>query len=132
MEKSKKVLLAAGIVIVILLVTIPAVAYAQNWNINEYIPTEIRNVTIQTLITNIIRILLIVAGIVALIYMIVGGYQYMTAGGNAEQAAAARTTILNAIIGVIIVFASYAIITWFMGTFIGTTPSPTPTPTPGP
>jgi len=73
---------------------------------------------IKILIVNIIRILLIVAGLVAFVYLIIGGYQYVTAGGNAEQATAARTTILNAIIGVVIVFASYAIVTWFMGKFV--------------
>ncbi len=70
------------------------------------------------IIGNIVRILLIFAGLTVLFYLIIGGYQYTTAGGNAETAAAARTTILNAVIGIIIIFASYALVTWLMGTFI--------------
>ena len=69
-------------------------------------------------ITRVIQILLIAAGVVALIYLIVGGYMYVTAGGNADQAAAARTTILNAIIGLIVIFASYAIITFVLRGFL--------------
>ena len=72
---------------------------------------------LEILIPRIIQILLIVAGLVAFVYLIIGGYQYVTAGGNAEQATAARTTILNAIIGLVIIFASYAVVTWFMARF---------------
>jgi len=72
-----------------------------------------------TVVTRIIQILLLIAGLIALVYLIVGGYQYITAGGNAEQATAARTTILNAIIGLVIVFASYALLTWVLVKYIG-------------
>lgn len=72
----------------------------ENWKFN----------TIEELITSIIEILLILAGAVALIYLIIGGYQYITAGGNPEQAAKAKNTILGALIGLAIIFGSYAIV----------------------
>ncbi len=66
--------------------------------------------TVEGLITSIIELLLIFAGVVALVYLIIGGYSYTTAAGNPEQAAKAKDTILGAVIGLIIIFGSYAII----------------------
>lgn len=77
-----------------------------------------RQANLSVILTGITRVLLIVAGLVAFIYLIIGGYQYVTAGGNAEQAQAARTTILNAIIGLVIILGSYALITWFLIRFL--------------
>lgn len=94
-----------------------------NWT--DFIPQNLFIGDLSVIIANIIRILLIAAGVVSFFYIIIGGYQYMTAGGNAEQTQAAKTTILNAIIGLIIVIASYALIVWFMNHFLVATP-PTP------
>ncbi|MFC1656380.1 hypothetical protein ACFL14_00215 [Patescibacteria group bacterium] len=58
----------------------------------------------------ILRWLLIAGVIVALFFAILGGFQYITAGGDAEKAGAGRTMLLNAIIGMIIMFAAYAVI----------------------
>ena len=54
-----------------------------------------------------------VAGAVAMmavLVIIIGGYQYMTSGGNEEKTAAARRTIQWAIIGLIIVLASWSLL----------------------
>ena len=129
MEKLKK-LSNLKYLILALMTSVPATAMGTTgtgggrtewWG--ELIPNTtwmgIGNLTdIPKLVSNIIRILLILAGLVVFIYLVIGGYQYATAGGNAEQATAARTTILNAIIGVVIVFASYALVTWFMTRFV--------------
>ncbi len=61
-------------------------------------------------ITWIINTMLLFAGIVAVVFTIIGGYQYISAGGNAEQAEKGKTTVINAIIGVVIIILSYVII----------------------
>ena len=66
---------------------------------------------IMSLVRRIIGWILLIAGIVAVIYLIYGGYQYLTAGGDPERATKAKTTIINAIIGIIIIALSYAIYT---------------------
>lgn len=58
---------------------------------------------------NIITLLLIVAAIVTLFLLIVGGIQWMTAGGDKAATESARGRITAAIIGLIIVFAVFAI-----------------------
>ncbi len=54
--------------------------------------------------------LTLIAGILAVFFLIFYGIQYITAGGSADKAKAARQGIINAIIGIIIVVASFAII----------------------
>ena len=77
--------------------------------------------TSQTLfdaVAKVIGTLLIVAGIIAFFYLLYGGIQYMTAGGDAEKATAARTTILNAVIGIIIIVISYSIVIYLQTLFL--------------
>ncbi len=66
--------------------------------------------SIGELATNIIRILLYVAGIIAVVFVIIGGYYVMTAGGNDTQAAAGRKTLTNALIGLVIVILAFTIV----------------------
>ena len=86
-------------------------AFAQAWD--AFIPPYLIGFgggSVVTLVQRIINILILIAGVVAIIYLIVAGYQYITAGGNAEQATVARTGILNAVIGIIVIFASYLLV----------------------
>ncbi|MBU1104290.1 hypothetical protein KJ664_00110 [Patescibacteria group bacterium] len=58
-----------------------------------------------------IRILFALGGILMLVYLIMGGIRYITSGGDKLQAQGARDMITNALIGIIIIAASYAIAT---------------------
>ncbi len=72
------------------------------------------------LIANVIRLLLLVAGALAVVFVIYGGYQYITAGGNEEQAEGGKKTLVNAIIGVVVIILSYVIINVVINTIAGT------------
>jgi len=52
-------------------------------------------------------------GVVSLLIIIIAGYKWMMAGGNEETVSSARAMIKNAVIGVIITLAAYAI-TYFV------------------
>lgn len=52
-----------------------------------------------------------VAGAIAVLFVIIGGFWYITSAGNEEQAEKGQKTVTNAIIGVIVVVLSYVIIT---------------------
>jgi hypothetical protein len=65
----------------------------------------------------IIQYVLGFLGIIFLILIITGGYQWMTAGGNEETIAKAKKRIINATIGIVIVLAAY-VITDFIFTFL--------------
>ena len=66
-------------------------------------------------VCNLLRLIRnIIAGIglgLAVILLIVGGIQYMTAGGNPEKAEKSKKLMINAIIGIAIVIAAMFIIT---------------------
>ena len=63
-----------------------------------------------SLITIILSILLFVVGSISVVFFIIGGFRYVTAHGNEEQAEGAKKTMTHAIIGLIVVIMSFAII----------------------
>ena len=56
-----------------------------------------------------VRIFLSLLGIIFIIMMLYGGYNYMTATGDESKVEKSRKTIMRAIIGLIITVSSYAI-----------------------
>lgn len=91
------------------LVVRPAFAQVQNdetININTDI-FKIRS--IADLIRIIINMIMIVAGILVFGFMLFGGIQYISSGGDKLQAQQARDKITYAIIGLIIIVAAYAV-----------------------
>ena len=66
--------------------------------------------TLSELILYIINIMLFFAGMIAVMFIIVGGYWYITSAGNEEQAEKGKTTLVNAIMGIILVILSWVII----------------------
>jgi len=66
--------------------------------------------TIETIIAFAVKALFIVAGLLAFLYLILGGIKWITSGGNKEDVTKARDQIQAAIIGLILVFAVLAIV----------------------
>ncbi|MCH8748600.1 hypothetical protein IH781_02515 [Patescibacteria group bacterium] len=54
-------------------------------------------------ITNILNALLVLVAIAALIMLIIGGVRYIFSGGDEEKAAAAKNTILYALVGLVVI-----------------------------
>lgn len=61
------------------------------------------------LLSSAIQIALLVAGIIVLFMIILGGIQYVSSGGDKEAAAAAKDKITAALVGLLIVVSAYAI-----------------------
>lgn len=73
---------------------------------------------IGTIAMNIVKMLLVVVGYVSLAFIIWGGFKYMTAGDNSSGTVAARKTIMNAVIGLVISIMSVAIINLVTGAIV--------------
>lgn len=58
---------------------------------------------INDIITQAINIFSIIVGIVAVIMIIVGGFKYITSGGDSGNISSAKNTIIYAVIGLVIV-----------------------------
>ena len=104
-----KVANVVTIIAVFTLALTPFLAVAQDFTVPPGGPVTGVNSASQ-LITRIIEILLAIAGLLAVIFLIVGGFRYITAGGNEETAEAAKKTITNAIIGIVIIILSFVIV----------------------
>lgn len=72
----------------------------------------IGDVSLGTLVGRIINVMLIVAGILVVVYLIYMGILYITSNGDATKATAARTGIVNAIIGIIVILIAYLVTGW--------------------
>ncbi len=65
---------------------------------------------INSLIRTIINWLLGIAFAVAVLFLIIGGFQYIVSAGNEEAAEKGKSTAVNALIGVVIIILSYVIV----------------------
>lgn len=72
--------------------------------------TEQLNTFIWTIVLNVIEILLHLVGYVTIFFIILGGFKYMTAAGSSDGMAKAKTTIMNAVIGLVLSIVSIAIV----------------------
>ncbi len=73
---------------------------------------------IVTVIRNVIRFILLIAFVLAFIFLIIGGIRWITAGGDEKGVERARGMITAALIGLVIVLVSYALIV-LVQTFFG-------------
>ncbi len=66
--------------------------------------------TLTGFILRIINIALALAGLIAVLFLIIGGFRYITAGGNEDASGSAKKIILNAVIGIIVVILSFVVV----------------------
>lgn len=71
----------------------------------------------QDIVTVLLRYLFAVSGTAAALFIILGGFWYMTSAGNEEQAEKGQKTITYAIIGLVVVIMSYTIVRITTGIF---------------
>lgn len=61
---------------------------------------------------DIIQYLMTFLGIIAVVVILLGGFRWMTAAGNEDKVASAKKTIIAGAIGLIIILAAFAIVTF--------------------
>lgn len=67
------------------------------------------NLTATGIISGAISLVLILVALVFFFILIIGGLKWVTSGGDEKKVGAARAQITNALIGLAIVFAAWAI-----------------------
>ncbi len=72
--------------------------------------TENADDRVSGMINTIINIFSVVVGVVSVIMIIVGGFKYITSGGDSGNVSSAKNTILYAIVGLIIVALAQVIV----------------------
>lgn len=123
MTKNTAKKLAAGAV-AISAIALPMVSMAAGVDLGLNYATAIGLGTqdVRTTVSNVIKAFMGLLGIVAVIIILLGGFKWMTAGGNEEKVSEAKKLIISGIIGLVIILSAYAIAQFVVGAIInGTT-----------
>jgi cytochrome bd-type quinol oxidase subunit 2 len=81
-----------------------------NTNCNTGVTEQDATGKINRLIATIINLFSLIVGVVSVIMIIIGGFRYITSGGDSNNVTSAKNTILYAIIGLIIVALAQTIV----------------------
>jgi len=72
-------------------------------------PATVKITELGTLISAVVGTLLILSALITFIFLILGGIQWITSGGDKTAMEAARNKITHAIVGLVIVGSAWAI-----------------------
>ena len=92
---------------------LPSVTHAQlgkNFQCDSSMGLNCQDTSINGFIKTIINWLLAIAFGIAVLFLIIGGFWYITSAGNEETAEKGKNTAFNAIIGIVIIVLSYVIV----------------------
>mgnify|MGYP001592809766 CR=1 FL=1 len=86
-------------------------AYAASFEITNAVfsPAGLFN-NLGELMSNIIQIMISIGGILCIIFIIVGGFKFVTSGGDEKKLASAKGTLTYAIVGLIVIILAFAMI----------------------
>ncbi|MFA6424323.1 MAG: pilin [Candidatus Magasanikbacteria bacterium] len=71
--------------------------------------TGLSSTDVRTTIARVIRVVMSLLGIVAVVIVLIGGFKWMTAGGNDEQVGEAKKWLFSGVIGLVIILSAYAL-----------------------
>ena len=77
------------------------------------------NNALPSVIINILNGIIAVSGLIAVIFIVIGGINYMTSAGEASKIEKAKKTILYSVIGLAICALSFAIVNYVIKNIIG-------------
>ena len=80
--------------------------------------SNLGDLTVPSLIGGLIRLTVVVAAIIFFFILVIGGIRWIASGGDKAQTEAARNQITAALVGLVIVFAAWAILA-LIKTFFG-------------
>jgi len=68
---------------------------------------DVRNTDVGKIISALLPYIFAISGIILFIFLILGGFELLTSGGNPEKAKKAQGRITSALIGFLIIFLAY-------------------------
>ncbi len=82
---------------------------------------QLAQTDIRIIIARIVQVFLGLLGTIAVVLIIYGGWQWMSAAGDAAKIGAARKTLINAAIGLAIILSAFGIAQFIVGVLTGAT-----------
>ncbi len=86
-----------------------AVTETSEWR-DLFTPTFATSADVWGVLNVVLTYVTFAAGFIAVLYLIIAGITYITAGGNPDQAKKGQQGVINAVIGIVIIMAAYFII----------------------
>ena len=90
---------------------------SENISQSARLDNPLGDVGIFDIVANIIKTILGLVGVAALVMFIYGGILWMTSAGNAQRIEKGRETLTWAAIGLVVIFASYALVNLILKAF---------------
>ena len=84
---------------------------------NETSGFSVQDLALSNMLQRILMAFMSILGLIFIILIVYGGYQWLTAKGNEQQASKAKETITHAIWGIIITVSAYTI-AYFVLSFV--------------
>ena len=110
--RIEKIMATVGLASSLLLTTAaPALALitTDSLGLNYATSIGLGSADVRSTISKIIGVFLGLLGIIAVVIVLMGGFTWMTAGGNEEKVTKAKDMIIAGVIGLAIILAAYAI-----------------------
>jgi TRAP-type C4-dicarboxylate transport system permease small subunit len=116
MKNKLPKVLASGVT----LLSFPIVAFAQTENLWDEINKDLEGSDqgVGPLIVRVLNWMIGAAAVICVVMLVVGGYSYMTAGGDENKVKTATKTLTNAIIGLAICFIAVMLVNFVLDTFL--------------
>ena len=123
--------ISASLLAAVTLIAIPLATRAAEIHIISNTNSRYKNGSYQlsdamALVIHIADIILQVVGVLTFAMFIYGGFLFLISAGQAESIKKAKKIIVAAVIGLIIVFVSYLLVSFFIGTLTDKTPTSLP------
>lgn len=113
--------LTAFVVTAVSFLSNSTLALAQNMKpIELNAPSEfsnLKNISPASLVSGGIKFVLVIAAVIFFFVLVIGGIQWIISGGDKTGVETARKRITNALVGLVIVFAAWAIVTLIWNLF---------------
>jgi len=131
MEKLMKKVVGLALALLVLTpvfaFSLPALAAPDIWNgsgengADFAANTTLGNADLKTTIAQTIRVIIGFLGIIAVVIILIGGFKWMTAGGNEDKVGEAKKLLVAGLIGLVIILMAYAIAAFVLNQLVTAT-----------
>lgn len=117
-----KKILSLMILLVLVTLSFISIPYAEATNVinssaNEYVDGDYQISHLLGIVTTVVALILSLTGTAVLVAFVYGGFLFLVSAGSSERIGLAKNVIKGAVIGMVIVFLSFTIITFVFEAF---------------
>lgn len=123
LKKIVTVAMALIVLTPVLAFSLPALAALDPWGGQEGVVNNIGlgSKDPRDIAAAVIKVILGFLGIIAVVIILLGGFKWMTAGGNEDKVGEAKKLIIAGVIGLVIILAAFAIAIFVLDSLINAT-----------